>query len=413
MKYIILALLCGVFLLGIVVPAAGAVTPSWIQKATTGGDLSGVVISEDGRTIITGGAQLMSLTTAGQKRWSGWSGTHLDISSDGDYILTSQGPEVRLFSGAGAPLWDQSMDTIVTDLSIASNASTIAANGGGKLRTVTLTGEGIASNTSLSVNHIRILPSGQILATTNKDAEILDSRLLPVWSDTTIPMDLIAVDRDGSSFVTATNNRVRMYEGNGNLTWDKKLSGENVQALAISRDGSTIILGTDNNNIEVLTPNGVQAWSANATDWISSVAVSDDGNTIVAGSLDKKMYVFNHAGTKLGTFTAENSIRANSVAVTGDGSLIVLVDSSAVYGFARSLFIEQATAGETITGPSPEETLETSATTLPVTTTRKVTRTPTLPTPYPTDTETPEAALPAAVPLAALGLLYLCRSGKT
>jgi hypothetical protein len=97
--------------------------------------------------------------------------------------------------------------------------------------------------------------------------------------------------------------------------------------------------------------------------------------------------------------------------VTGDGSLIVVVDDFAVYGFSRSQFAPGETTEDTPT--VPETTRETTTTSLPVPTSGKVTpRMPTLPTPYPSAGETPEAALPPAVPLMALGLLFLCCAGR-
>ena len=415
MHYQKLAILCGVILLlGLAGPVAGAVTPLWIEPATAGGDLAGVIISADDSTIVVGGAQLICLTREGQKRWTGWSGSHLDISSDGDYILTSQGPNVRLISSGGKLLWERTIEIPVTDLSMVANASVIAATSGGRLNTMTFTGEGIALNSTLAVNHIRVMPSGsQILITTNKDVQLLDLKLMSGWSDTNATQDLLAVAPDGSSFVTATNNHVRMYKGNGNITWDKKFSAGYAQALAWSRDGSTIVIGRDDNNVQVLNRNGTQLWIANATDQITSVAVSNEGNTIVAGSLDKKIYIYNHAGARLGTFTTKTAIRFNSVAVTGDGSLIVVVDNSAVYGLSRSSFSEKAAPSETITPPSSEPTEKTITTSLPETTTRKGTsRISTLPTPYPTESESTETALPLALPLMALGFLFLWKSGK-
>ena len=414
MHYHSLGILCGVILLLVLIgPAAGAVAPLWIEPGTVGGDLSGVIISADDKTIVAGGAQLICLTREGQKRWSGWSSSHLDISSNGDYILSSQGPVVRLISSDGTLLWEQSIDLPVTDLSMVPNASVIAATGGGRLRTMTISGESIASNTSLSVNHLGVMPSGdRILITTNKDIQLLNLKLDTVWSDTNISQDLIAVASDGSSFVTATGTHIRMYNGNGNITWDKKFTEGDAQAIAYSRDRSTIVIGTDDNNVQVLDHNGKQLWVANATNWITSVAVSNDGNTIVAGSLDKKVYIYNHAGTMLGTFTTQSSIRFNSVAVTGDGMLIVTVDNSAVYGLSRSSFTEQPATTETITEFSPETTEETQTTSHPEITTRVTSKTPALPTPYPTESENTETPLPLVVPLMALGFLILCRPGK-
>ena len=415
MHYPSLVILCGMtLLLGLAGPAAGAVSPLWIEYATAGGDLSGVVISADDSTIVVGGAQLICLTHEGQKRWTGWSGSHLAVSSDGDYILTSQGPNLRLISSAGTLLWERSIDIPVTDLSMVPNASVIAATSGGRLNTLTFTGEGIALNSTLSVNHIRVMPSGsRILVSTNKDIQLLDLNLKTVWSDANATQDLVAAAPDGSSFVTVTNNRVRMYKGNGNITWDKKFDAGYAQALAWSRDGSTIVVGRDDNNVQVLNREGTQLFVANATDQITSVAVSRDGNTIVAGSLDRKIYVYNHAGSMLGTFKTKTAIRFNSVAVTSDGMLIVVVDNSAAYGLSRSSFIEEATPRETVTGSSSETPEETTAPPSPEITTRKVTsRTPTLPTPYPTESETTQTPLPLLIPLVALGFLILCRQSK-
>jgi WD40 repeat protein len=235
--------------------------------------------------------------------------------------------------------------------------------------------------------------------------------------DTEITQDLVEVARDEASFVTATNGRVRMFNGSGGIVWEQKLPSGNVLALAYSDDHSTIVTGMDDNTVHVLNNKGTLLWTANATNWITSVAVSGDGNTVVAGSLDKKVHAFNHVGSRLGIFAAKSPIDPHSIAVTRDGSLIIVVDQTAVYGLLRSAFIPQETPGEVITIPSPDMTEETPAETTTIlphaTITRKPTsRTITIPTPYPTGTPTEEADLPPAVLLLALGILLLFRSGK-
>jgi WD40 repeat protein len=386
-----------------VAPATSAVAPLWIEPATGGGELSGVVISADGSTILIGGDQLISLTPEGRKRWTGLSGTSLDISSDGDYILSSQGQHVRLISATGTVLWDKAVGISVTDLSLAPNASRIAASGGGKVITMTFSGEIIASNASMAVNRVKIMPRGdRVIITTNKNVQLSNFSLLSEWSDTTSAQNLITVADDGSYFLTAAGNRIRKYTRNGTLLWDKKMPGGNAQALAQSRDGSVIILGMDDSSLQVLSAIGTPLWTANATNWVTSVAVSDDGSTIAAGSLDKKLYVFDRAGMRLGTFTTKSAIKFNSVAVTRDGSLIVVAGGSAAYGLLRSSFImEEIPENPVITTPS-----------LALQTTRP-TRIPTLPTPYPTTTESAETPLSMTVPLVALGLLLLWRLRRT
>jgi WD40 repeat protein len=417
MNYSSLAVLFGAaLLLCLVIPAASAVTPHWTEPATLGGELSGVVISADESTIIAGGDQLIALSPDGKRRWTGLSGEHLDISTDGNYILASQGRVVRFISGTGTLFWEQPMDMVVTDISLAPDASAIAATGGGQIRTMTSSGEAIAANTSMAVNHIRIMPSGkQILITTSKNVQLSNLTLVAGWQDVNSTQDLVEIAPDGSSFVTADNNRIRKYNGTGGLVWDVKLPpGGNALALAYSRDGSTIVLGMDDNNVRVLNRNGALLWTANATNWITSVAVSADGNTIAAGSMDKKVHVFNHAGTRMGIFGARSPIDFHSIAMTSDGSLIIVVDQTAVYGLLRSAFVPEETAEETITSPPPETTEETTTAFPTVTTTRKLTaRTLVIPTPYPAETTTEESDLPELVPLLALGVLLLCRLRRT
>ena len=415
MKYSSLAIMCGMaLLLCLAAPATGAVTPLWVQQEAPGTVLTGVVISEDGSTIITGGDHLISLSRTGAERWTAGSGSLLDISRDGKFILVAQRQVVRLISGTGTLIWEQPMDIVVTDISMAPDGSVIAATGGGMIRTMTSTGETIASNTTMAINHIRITPSGkEIVITTPNGVQLSDLTLLSGLSDTDSAQDLVEIAPDGSSFVTATSDHVRVYSGSGGLVWDQKLPHGNALSLAYSGDGSTIVVGMDDADVRVLNNKGTLLWTANATNWITSVAVSDDGNTIAAGSLDKKVHIFNHAGIRLGVFAVQNPIDPHSVAVTGDGSLIVVVGQTAVYGLSRSSFTPEETAEETITEPSPETTVETPTAFPTVTTSRRPTSgIPTIPTHYPTQTETPESALLPAVPVMALALLLLCRLGK-
>jgi WD40 repeat protein len=417
MNYSGFPILCGVgLLLALVAPAACAVTPLWIVPGTMGGELSGVVISADGSTIVAGGDQLIALSRYGEKLWTGWSGTCLEISPDGNYLLTSRGQVVRLISGSGTMIWERNMEIPVTDISMAPEKGIFAATGGGRTRTMAFSGLGIASNTTMAVNHLKIMPDGnRIVLTTNRNVQLSNFTLFSEWSDMNSTQNLIAIAADGSSFVTANDNRVRMYSGQGRLIWDQKFIGGNAQALASARDGSLIVIGKDDSTVQALNGNGTVLWTGNATNWITSVAISDDGNTIAAGSMDKKLYVYNHVGTLLGTFTTKSAIKFNSVAVTSDGSLIIVVDETAVYGLQRSAFIPQATGVEPVPEQSPDGAADQTPAPLTVTTTppsptwTPVTFSPVSAT-FPGDD--PEVPLPLALPLTALGVLLLLRSYK-
>ncbi len=400
-----LVILCGLFTLaGLLVPLAGAVDPLWTQAATTSGELSGIVISADGSTIVAGGDQLIALSRDGRKLWTGWSGTGLAISRNGKYILTSRGQTVRMISGSGTLLWDVSLEVPVTDLAMMPDASLIAAGGGSRVRLISGSGDSLRQNNSIPVNHIRLFPEGdQVVITTKNGIQLSNLTLYSEWADENMTQDFLEVAADGSSFVTVTNNRIRLYTRDGNLQWERSLPGGNALAFAYSRDGSTIVVGRDDNTVQALDRDGTLLWTARAAHWITSVAVSDDGNTIAAGSMDKTLSVYDRAGTKLGSFTAKNSIKTRSVAVSGDGSVIAAVDASAVYGFSKSQFTLPITTA-----------IPTSATPPPVTTPVSVTTSAATPPPSgTTPAATRQAAVPPVIALAGLALLFICRSRYT
>ena len=400
-----LVLLSGmVILICLLMPVVSAVDPLWTEVATTSGELSCVVISADGSTIVAGGDQLIALSRDGTKLWTGWSGSHLAISREGNFIATSRDQTVRMISGTGTMLWDTSLGVPVTDLSMTPDAALIAAAGGDRVRVINGTGTGFRQNTSIFVNHARLFPEGdKLVVTTTSGIQTSNLTLFSEWTDTNVTQDLVEVAADGSSFVTVTNNRVKLYTRDGRLLWERALPGGNALAFAYSRDGSTIVIGRDDNSIEVLDGNGTLLWTAHASYWVTSVAVSDDGNTIAAGSLDKTLLVYDRAGTRLGSATTSNPIKGGSVAVSGDGSVIVAVDGSAVYGFSRSQFSGPVTP--------PVTTVETPGAL--TTTAPSVSPEITASRPVPSRTETPRAALLPAIPLGALLLLTMSRVRKS
>jgi WD40 repeat protein len=385
----------------LLVPAVSAVEPLWTVAATTRGELSTVVISADGSTIIAGGDQLIALTRDGTKLWTGWSGSRLVISQDGKYLLTARDQNARMISGTGTMLWDQWLEAPVTDLSMTPNASLIAAGGANRLRLISPSGSGIRQNVTMPVlNHFRLFPDGrQIVITSTRGIHTSNLTFFSEWTDANVTQDYVEVAGDGTSFVTVTNNRVRFYTRDGQLEWERALPGGNAMGFAYSRDGSTIVVGRDDNTVTVLNRDGNLLWTAQAAGWVTSVAVSDDGNTIVAGSMDRTISVYDRAGTKLGAATAKSQIKSGSVAVSGDGSVIAATDGSAVYGFSRSQFTQPAT---TMPTTAPAVTTPAPATT-PVTLTYAAVTTP---------ATTPKAALFPAIPFGAL-ILFVLRSRKS
>jgi len=323
----------------IIIPAVMAADPIFIVPASPGIELSTVVISHDGSTIVAGGDQLIALSRDGTKLWSGWSGTFLDISGNGEYIVTSQGRTVRLFNRQGIMLWDHSLGATVTDISMTPDASMIAAGGGNTVQSWYNSGSGLGQNVTDTVNDIKISPvRDQVIVATTKALRSFNMSYVPNWYDDTINPGTIEISGDGTGIVIPNGNRIRMYHGSGTQLWDRSFTGGNIISIAYSRDGSTIVAGRDDSSVIAVDREGKLLWTGNAGYWVTSVGISDDGSTIATGSIDNNICVFDRLGTLIGSYQTKNPIKSRSVAVSGDGSLIVAVDESNVYGFSRSGF---------------------------------------------------------------------------
>jgi WD40 repeat protein len=328
-----------VLLTCITITVAQAVEPLWIVNTSPGLELKTVSISADGSLIVAGGDQLVGITREGKKLWAGWDGELVEINRDGKYILTSQGPFIRLFDSAGASLWDQRFPDTVTDISITPDGLMIAAGSGTDVKSWYNSGAGLGSNTTSRIKHLRISPTkDQIVVTTGNALRSFNVSYVPFWTDDEVSPDLIEMSADGTHLVTASGNWIWYHHGSGNRIWEKHIQGGSILSLAFSRDGSIIVAGQDDNTITVLDSDGNILWTAQTGNWVTSVRVSDNGSVIVAGSMDKNLYVFDRKGTPLGTFQASGVFKSRSVGISGDGSRIVAADGINVYGFSRSQF---------------------------------------------------------------------------
>jgi WD40 repeat protein len=330
--------------------------------------MTSVAISADGSMIVAGGDQLIGISGDGKKLWAGWDGELVEINRDGKYILTSQGSFVRLFDANGASLWDQSFQNSVTDISITPDGLLIAAGSGTEVKSWYNSGAGLGSNTTSRIKHLIISPAkDQIVVTTGNALLSFNLSYVPFWTDDEVYPDLVEMSADGTHVVTASGNWMWFHHGSKNRIWERHIQGGSILSLAFSRDGSIIVAGQDDNTITVLDSDGNVLWTAQANNWVPSVGVSDNGSVIIAGSMDKNLYVFDKKGTLLGTFQASGVLKYRSVGISGDGSRIVAIDGTNVYGFSGSQFSRPTTTGTSIATiiPSP---IQPNKTLIPLTT---------------------------------------------
>jgi WD40 repeat protein len=174
--------------------------------------------------------------------------------------------------------------------------------------------------------------------------------------------------------------------------------------MAYSADGSTIVLGSQDGNVWVLNKDGLVQWKYPVGSWVNGVGVSRDGSVIAATALDGTIYALDKDGHLLGKTKTDSFIQQRSVAISGDGKRIVVVDQLALYG------IDLVGIPEVTTSETPVQTLQyttSTSTSVPFTTTVQKTVRSTTATTIPGTTGTQKSALTPAITIAALAALYI------
>jgi len=391
---------------------AASLAHSWRESPAGDDTFSGVMISKDGSMVFGGGNQLLVRSWDGDIRWGGLSGSVATMSTDGNYIVSALGDNVRKVDKNGSEIWNRITGSPYRAVAVSGNGSlVIAADERGFTRSWTIDGKNLGShNDTDQVTRIEISPSQSLVVVSSEDKfKVFSQAMNLIWeNDTFGNLDLFfAFSADSSTLILAGEKRVASYTTSGSLNWMKEIPKDAIIDMACSDDGSTIVLGSQDGNVWVLNQDGQVQWKYPAGSWVNGVGVSRNGSVIAAGALDGTVYALDRNGDLLAKTKTDTLIQQRSVAVSGDGRRIVVVDHHAMYGY-ELVGIPEVTSRDT-----PVQTLQfTPATTipLPVYTTMPKTIRSTMTTTLPETTGTQKSALtPALAILAFTGVLLIVR----
>jgi WD40 repeat protein len=103
--------------------------------------------------------------------------------------------------------------------------------------------------------------------------------------------------------------------------------------MACTEDGSAIILGGQDNAVTAVDQYGKTHWTyTTGNNWAGAVGVSKDASVIAAGAGDGTVYVLDHGGSLLIKRDLKAIIQPRSLAVSRDGSRIVVADQYRLHG---------------------------------------------------------------------------------
>ncbi|WP_225353810.1 WD40 repeat domain-containing protein [Methanolacinia petrolearia] len=208
-----------------------------------------------------------------------------------------------------------------------------------------------AYKTSFEVTSVDITPDGEYVAAgtdynkvylfSNNGTEILDYTTYgPIDTGYTYryrdinPGQYVALSDDGTYLAAGSLDRyVYMFSNNGTRLWRYK--GERPFCVTdITSDGSSIVSVSDDGTIFFFNRTGSLLWTYGTESIIRSIKTDSSGDLIVAGSNNSEIYCLNGSGDLIGNYTTIGGV--TDVEVSEDGSYISAISEGGVlYFFGR------------------------------------------------------------------------------
>ena len=227
--------------------------------------------------------------------------TDVAISADGSRVIAGTlGNQVICLDQGGKALWSVRVDNQAWRVALSANGQ-VAVVGTGSTRPWDMRGRGVY---------------------------VLDDTGRPKWhKDLDASVWGIAIAADGNTIAVGTDgHQALLFDGMGNLLWERRMSGVGwyawVWTVDLSADGQTIAAGSANKMINILDRGGNLLGGHHAEGDVFTVAVSADGGTVAAGSSDRQVYVLDRQGSLL-WFTRLGD-KVWSVNLAADGQRLVV-----------------------------------------------------------------------------------------
>jgi WD40 repeat protein len=398
---------------------AASLAPGWQEHPADDAAFSNPILSADGSMVFAGGNQLLVRSWNGDTRWVGLSGTVATMSPDGNYIVSAISDNVRTYNRTGSLIWNRMTGSPFNAVAVSGDGSlVVAADDRGYVRSWTTEGKSLGvDNETDQVKRIDISPSQSLVVVSTQDnLKVFSPEMNLIWEKKTLGNrdSFVAFSSDSSTLILSGETQVSSYTAKGSLNWMKEITENFIIDMAFSDDGSTIVLGSQDGNIWVLNKEGQLQWKYPAGSWVNGVGVSRDGSIIAAGTLDGTVSILDKKGKLLARTKTDSAIRQQSVAVSGDGTRVVVIAERTMYGY--NLAYDSGGVPDVTSATIPvRTTLSPSAITTPVRV--KTTLPLTVPsakgTTLPETNRTPVSALtPLLAIIGSAGLLFTRRRRK-
>jgi outer membrane protein assembly factor BamB len=343
-------IILGLFLLNFFASPSLAIESSWTY--TSSSDITDLVISPDGSSVIAGSGKVLLFTKSGTLQGSVPYGENLAQTPDGSSIVAVYSTSAYLFNTTRDPMgqillekkWELSLSEQVVSCSISDKGNRIAVGTvGGEVNVYDGNGKLLGKSTESS-SLIKIFPSGTVVAglSVNQGLKMYNGNNGKFSTQYDISLSELPKDffitPDGNIIVyNDAQQIIAINPSNGTQIWKTKATGD-VNALAITSKGNYIAAGTDTGSIDLYRGNGSLIWtyqsktSSRTGQGIEAVTITPDGSKILAGSFDGKIILIDKNGTEIWTSLTKDHIW--NVAISSDGSLAAASGETTIYAFS-------------------------------------------------------------------------------
>ena len=239
-------------------------------------------------------------------------------------------------SGGYAPLWDIGTGGAVCSVAIAKDGSTIVGCAGSTVYVLDRQGD-LLWRTAVGsrVNGVGISPEGSRIGVAADKLYLFDRDGNLLWTEKTsfIYRD-VALSSNGMYVAAGCDNgAVYIFDRNGKELWDYDM-GADSYGIAISENGRNIAIGCEDQGVYYLNSRQGESWSYGTGKIVKGIALTPDGRFVAAGSLDRCAYLSTGEGEHLWKYPTRDAVI--STALTNEAREVFAASGMAVYVLDRT-----------------------------------------------------------------------------
>jgi len=336
-----------------VLPSACAADPVWTYSSA-GTTISSVSVSSDGSAIAVGADKIWIFSRSGVLLAKEPFGELVMMTPDGKHLISAYSSTLYFFDRNVAPdrtnfsyqkKWEYNLPASVRSIDISDDGTTIVASSQGSGTYIFSSSGKLTGSKGRYSALVRVASyGGKILGVSttglfeySKTGDITKYNDISIGSEP----DVREITGSGNTVVYNDNQRIVSVNAlNGSQQWSTLATGD-VTSLAMTDGGSKIVVGTDNGHVDLFDSKGNLSWSYSANPenkqgaMVKGVALSNNGKIAVAGgTYNGKIVALDSAGREIWTNQTKDHI--SHVAMSSDGSLVVVTGEETVYAFSPS-----------------------------------------------------------------------------